>query len=183
MLNSLTGISRVDFILLPILGLAFFALQLDRGNISNALTSTITEDLGVTTNQINTGNALLSMGIVLLEIPSNILLQKVGPQRWLSTQIVAWGLVATFQSFMTNYGSYLVTRILLGLCEAGFIPGALYTMSTWYKKSETNLRVSLFFLGNLISTATTSLIGAGILSMGDRYGIAGWRWLFISKFT
>ncbi|KAI1098130.1 MFS general substrate transporter [Jackrogersella minutella] len=170
---------KIDFILLPILGLAFFALQMDRGNISNALTSTITEDLGVNTNQINVGSSLLSAGIVLLEIPSNILLQKVGPQRWLSCQILAWGLVATFQNFITNYGGFLATRLLLGLCEAGFIPGALYTMSTWYKKSESSLRISIFFLGNLVATATTSLIGAGILSMGNRYGVAGWRWLFI----
>ncbi|CAJ2504093.1 Uu.00g114870.m01.CDS01 [Anthostomella pinea] len=170
---------KLDFILLPILGLAFFALQMDRGNISNALTSTITQDLGVTTDQINVGNSLLSTGIVLLEIPSNILLQRVGPQRWLSGQIVAWGLVAIFQNFITNYAGYLVTRILLGLCEAGFIPGALYTMSTWYKKDESSLRISIFFLGNLLASATTSLIGAGILSMGDRYGVAGWRWLFI----
>lgn len=82
--NQLNGISdrhtdhrRVDFILLPILGLAFFALQCDRGNIANALTDTITQDLHVTTNQINVGNSLLSAGIVVLEIPSNILLQKV----------------------------------------------------------------------------------------------------------
>ncbi|KAL7621612.1 hypothetical protein AAE478_008938 [Parahypoxylon ruwenzoriense] len=170
---------KLDLILLPILGLAFFALQMDRGNISNALTSTITQDLGVDTNQINVGNALLSAGIVLLEIPSNILLQRVGPRRWLSAQIVAWGLVATFQNFIRNYGSYLATRLLLGLCEAGFIPGSLYTMSTWYKKEESSLRISIFFLGNLIASATTSLIGAGILSMGDRYGVPGWRWLFI----
>lgn len=170
---------KIDFILLPILGVAFFALQMDRGNISNALTSTITTDLGVNTNQINVGTALLSVGIVLLEIPSNVLLQKIGPQRWLSGQIIAWGLVALFQNFITNYAGYLVTRIILGLCEAGFIPGALYTMSTWYKRDETSLRVSIFFLGNLIASAVTSLIGAGILTMGDRYGVAGWRWLFI----
>ncbi|KAI1658751.1 MFS general substrate transporter [Daldinia decipiens] len=170
---------KLDFILLPILGLAFFALQIDRGNISNALTSTITQDLGIDTNQINVGGSLLSAGIVLLEIPSNILLQRIGPQKWLSTQIIAWGLIATFQNFIKNYGGFIATRLLLGLCEAGFIPGALYTMSTWYKKSETSLRVSIFYLGNLIASATTSLIGAGILSMGDRYGVAGWRWLFI----
>ncbi|KAI1343215.1 major facilitator superfamily domain-containing protein [Xylariaceae sp. FL0016] len=170
---------KVDFILLPILGLAFFSLQIDRGNIANALTDTITEDLGVTTNQINVGSSLLSAGIVLLEIPSNILLQRIGPQKWLSGQILAWGLVAIFQNFVTNYAGFLVTRILLGLCEAGFIPGALYTMSSWYKKDESSLRISIFFLGNLLASATTSLIGAGILSMGARYGVAGWRWLFI----
>lgn len=170
---------KLDLILLPILGLAFFALQMDRGNISNALTSTITTDLGIDTNQINVGTAVLSAGIVLLETPSNILLQKVGPQRWLTGQIIAWGLVALFQNFITNYAGYLVTRLILGLCEAGFIPGALYTMSTWYKRDETSLRVSIFFLGNLLAVALTSLIGAGILTMGDRYGVAGWRWLFI----
>ncbi len=88
---------------------------MDRGNISNALTSTITQDLGIDTNQINVGSSLLSAGIVLLEIPSNVLLQRVGPQKWLSGQIIAWGLVATFQNFITNYGGYLATRILLGL--------------------------------------------------------------------
>ncbi|KAI1080130.1 MFS general substrate transporter [Whalleya microplaca] len=170
---------KLDFILLPVLGFAFFALQMDRGNISNALTSTITQDLGVDTNQINVGNSLLSAGIVLLEIPSNILLQRIGPRIWLSGQIVAWGLVATFQNFITNYGGYLATRILLGLCEAGFIPGALFTITTFYKESESSLRFSIFFLGNLLASATTSLIGAGILSMGDRYGVPGWRWLFI----
>ncbi|KAI9729512.1 MAG: hypothetical protein M1818_008484 [Claussenomyces sp. TS43310] len=70
---------KIDFILLPILGLAFFALQMDRGNIGNALTDTITEDLHVTTNQINIGTQLLSAGIVLLEIPSNVILQKTTP--------------------------------------------------------------------------------------------------------
>lgn len=177
--EELSAKRKVDFTLLPILGLAFFALQIDRANIANALTSTITTDLHINTNQINAGTSLLSAGIVLLEIPSNILLQKVGPQRWLAGQIIAWGLVATFQNFITNYAGYIVTRLLLGLCEAGFIPGALYTMSTYYKKSETSLRISIFFLGNLLATATVSLIGAGILLLSGRGGVAGWRWLFI----
>jgi hypothetical protein len=75
--NSLNRDNRIDFTLLPILGLAFFALQMDRGNIANALTSTITKDLHIDTNQINSGTSVLSAGIVLLEIPSNILMQKV----------------------------------------------------------------------------------------------------------
>lgn len=70
-------INRIDFILMPLLILGFFALQLDRANIGSALTSSITEDLGITTNEINVGNQLLSLGIFLLEIPSNILLMRV----------------------------------------------------------------------------------------------------------
>jgi sugar phosphate permease len=116
-------LNRVDFILIPILALAFFALQMDRGNISAVLTSSITEDLNITTNQINIGTQLLSAGIVLSEIPSNIILQRIGPRVWLSGQLFAWGLVATFQAFVQSYPAYLVTRILLGFCEGGFIPG------------------------------------------------------------
>lgn len=110
-------------ILIPILALAFFGLQIDRGNISAALTSTITKDLNVTTNQINIGTQLLSAGIVITEIPSNIILQRLGPQVWLSAQLVAWGLVGTFQAFVKTYPAYLATRLLLGLLEGGFIPG------------------------------------------------------------
>ena len=162
--------------MIPILALAFFALQMDRGNIATALTSTIAKDLGVNTNSINVGTQLFSVGIVLLEIPSNILLQKFGPREWLSVQIVAWGLVATFQAFISNYGSYLATRLLLGLCEAGFIPGSLYYLSTWYTREETSLRVSFFFLGTSFASGLTSLIGAGILNIKSW---AGWRWVFL----
>ncbi|KAJ5540360.1 hypothetical protein N7513_008692 [Penicillium frequentans] len=156
---------KIDFILIPTLALAFFSLQLDRGNISAVLTSTITEDLGITTNQVNIGTQLMSAGIVLSEIPSNFLLQRIGPRTWLSGQLFAWGLVATFQAFVQSYPAYLVTRILLGLCEGGFIPGALYYLSTWYKKDETSLRTSLFFYGQMFASATSSLISAGVLKL------------------
>ncbi|KUL81826.1 hypothetical protein ZTR_09059 [Talaromyces verruculosus] len=170
---------KVDFILLPILGLAFFSLQVDRGNISGALTSTITTDLGITTNQINVGTQLLSAGIVITEIPSNIILQHIGPQRWLAGQLFAWGLVATFQAFVKTYPAYLATRLLLGLFEGGFIPGALYYISTWYRKDETSLRISLFFFGQIFAGATTSLISAGLLKLSGRNGLAGWQWIFL----
>ncbi|CEJ56776.1 Putative Permease of the major facilitator superfamily [Penicillium brasilianum] len=170
---------KIDFILLPILALAFFALQLDRGNTSAVLTSTITKDLHITTNQINVGSQLLSAGIVLAEIPSNIIMQRVGPRVWLSGQLFAWGLVATFQAFVQSYPAFLVTRILLGLCEGGFIPGALYYVSTWYKKDETSLRTSLFFYGQMFSSATSSLISAGLLKLDGRHGLEGWRWVFL----
>ncbi|KAJ5924256.1 hypothetical protein N7466_008443 [Penicillium verhagenii] len=170
---------KIDFILIPTLALAFFSLQLDRGNISAVLTSTITKDLGITTNQVNVGTQLLSAGIVLSEIPSNFLLQRIGPRTWLSGQLFAWGLVATFQAFVTSYPAYLVTRILLGLCEGGFIPGALYYLSTWYKKDETSLRTSYFFYGQMFASATSSLISAGVLKLDGTNGWAGWRWIFL----
>ncbi|KAL4985333.1 major facilitator superfamily domain-containing protein [Aspergillus falconensis] len=154
--------------LIPILGLAFFALQIDRGNISAALTSAITEDLNITTDQINVGTQLLSAGVVISEIPSNVILQRVGPQRWLSAQLFAWDLVATFQAFIKSYPAYLVRRLLLGLLEGA-----------WCKQEETSLRVTLFFFGQMFSGATSGLISAGLLTLSGKCGIAGWRWTFL----
>ncbi|KAL2702833.1 hypothetical protein AAEP93_007131 [Penicillium crustosum] len=170
---------KVDVVLLPILALAFFALQLDRGNMSAALTSTITQDLKITTNHINIGQQLLSAGICITEIPSNMALQRFGPVRWLSFQILAWGLVATLQAFVKGYPAFLATRLLLGLLEGGFIPGALFYLSSWYKKNETTLRVSLFFFGQMFSAATSSLISAGVLRLSGRGGLSGWQWIFL----
>ncbi|KAJ5921442.1 hypothetical protein N7466_009768 [Penicillium verhagenii] len=170
---------KIDFTLIPIIALAFFALQMDRGNISAVMTSTITKDLHITTNQINVGTQLLSAGIVLSEIPSNIIMQRIGPRVWLSGQLFAWGLVATFQAFVQSYPAFLVTRILLGFCEGGFIPGALYYLSTWYKRDESSVRISFIFYGQLFASATSSLISAGLLKLEGVHGFEGWRWIFL----
>jgi hypothetical protein len=97
--------------------------QLERGNISNALTDNFLKDVGITQDQFNTGNSLLYLGIILLEIPSNYCLQITGPRIWISLQVLAFGLVSTFQAFQKGYSGYLVTRIMLGIAECGYIPG------------------------------------------------------------
>ncbi|KZV92862.1 MFS general substrate transporter [Exidia glandulosa HHB12029] len=171
---------KVDFIVLPLLMLGFFCLQLDRGNIANALTDNFLKDIGITQNQFNVGQQLLSTGIVLLEIPSNILLYRIGPQKWLSLQVVAFGLVSTFQAFQKGYGAFLATRLLLGLTESGFIPGGLYTLTTWYTRAETAKRVMVFFVGNLAASASTNLIAYGILHMRGVADKPGWFWLFVT---
>ncbi len=113
-------VRKLDLLVMPLLIIAFFALQLDRGksfpkcqlegrqadlwycgigNIGNALTDFFLDDVGITQGQFNDGNELLALGIVLWEIPSNFVLYRIGPSVWISAQIVAWGLVATFQAF------------------------------------------------------------------------------------
>lgn len=174
-----TLVRKLDMVVMPLLVLGFYALQLDRGNIGNALTDSFMEDVGITQFQFNIGQQLLSAGIVILEIPSNLILYRIGPQKWISGQIFAWGLVATFQAFQKGVSAYLATRILLGLCEAGFIPAGLYTISMFYKRDETSKRFSIFFLGNLTAVASSGLIAYGILHMRGVANLAGWQWLFI----
>ncbi|KAF4948115.1 hypothetical protein FGADI_9902 [Fusarium gaditjirri] len=172
-------IRKVDFTIMPLLVLGFFALQLDRGNIGNALTDFFLADVGITQSQFNVGQQLLSAGIVLLEIPSNFILYRVGPAKWIGSQIIAWGLVATFQAFQKGLGAFLSTRLLLGLCEAGFIPAGLYTITRWYKRDETSKRFSIYFLGNMLASGASGLIAYGILHMRGIGGLGGWQWLFI----
>ncbi|KAK3393538.1 alternative sulfate transporter [Podospora didyma] len=172
-------VRRTDLLVMPLLILGFFALQLDRGNIGNALTDFFLADVGINQSQFNIGQLLLSAGIVILEIPSTLVLYKVGPTVWIGGQIVAWGLVATFQAFQKGVGAYMATRLLLGLCEAGFIPAGLYTITRWYKRDETSKRFSWFFIGNMLAVACSGLIAYGILHMRGVAGLAGWQWLFL----
>ncbi|KAG7914512.1 hypothetical protein KL927_004706 [Ogataea polymorpha] len=168
---------KLDIVVMSVLFIAFFALQLDRSNVSNALTGTIEEDLNMNSDQIVEGNQLQVAAICVAEIPSNVLLQMVGPSKWISLQCVLWSLVAIFQSFITDKPSYFATRWLLGMFEAGFIPGAMYYMSTFYLKHEMATRVAIFYFGNNLAGAFGNLIAAGILEMDQSW--ASWRYLFM----
>ncbi|KAJ4376418.1 hypothetical protein N0V83_001701 [Neocucurbitaria cava] len=170
---------KLDLIIMPLLTLGFFCLQLDRGNIANAITDDFMEDVGITQDQFNVGQQMLSLGIVLFEIPANMALYRVGPGKWLTLQLFLFGTVSTFQAFQTNYASFIATRFLLGITESGFIPGGLWTLSTWYTRSETAKRVMVFYFGNQFGQASAKLLAYGILHMRGVGGKAGWFWLFI----
>ncbi|RGP71244.1 alternative sulfate transporter [Fusarium longipes] len=170
---------KLDCIIMPLLTLGFFCLQLDRGNIANAITDTFMKDVGINQFQFNVGQQLLSLGIVLFEIPSNMILYRVGPGKWLTVQLFLFGLVSTLQAWQSNYSSYLATRFLLGVTESGYIPGGLWTLSTWYTRSETAKRVMIFFFGNQLGQASSKLIAYGVLHMRGVGGYPGWFWLFV----
>ncbi|OWB68420.1 hypothetical protein B5S30_g3800 [[Candida] boidinii] len=173
-------VRKVDFLLLPLLFFAFFILQIDRGNISSAITAGLRQRLDLTNDKINTGTGLFNVGIVVFEIPSNILMQKFGPSRWLSFQVIIWSLVATLQSCMTTYSGYLASRFFMGVAEAGFIPCGLYYISTWYTRKDIVPRYTFYFLGNLVGSACSGLIASGIIkNVAGNFGKAGWQWIFI----
>ncbi|KAK3044445.1 hypothetical protein LTS18_001269 [Coniosporium uncinatum] len=122
---------------------------------------------------------MLSLGIVLFEVPSNMILYRVGPGKWLTLQLFLFGTVSTFQTFQKGYGAFIATRFLLGVTESSFIPGGLWTLSTWYTRKETAQRVMLFYFGNQFGQASSKLIAYGILHMRGVGGRPGWFWLFI----
>lgn len=146
--------------------------------MANAITDNFMEDVGINQDEFNVGQQMLSLGIVLTEIPSNMILYRVGPGKWLTLQLFLFGIVSTFQAFQRGYGAFIATRFLLGITESGFIPGGLWTLSTWYTRSETAKRVMVFYFGNQLGQASAKLIAYGILHMRGVGGQPGWFWLF-----
>lgn len=106
-----------------------------------------------------------------------MVVQRIGPQKWLTFQIFCFGLVATFQLFMKGYASFLVTRILLGIVECGYIPGSLYVLSTFYKRNELGSRTSFFFLGSVLVSGVGGLMAAGLLQI--KGSLHPWQYLFL----
>ncbi|EAT89632.2 hypothetical protein SNOG_02901 [Parastagonospora nodorum SN15] len=153
------------------------AKVLDRGNISNALTDTITQDLGITNDDVNLGNQLMLAGIVVAELPSNMLLQKVGAPVWLTGQMGIWGTIALTQTWVTNKSSFFATRFILGVFEGGYVPGGQYMLSLFYTREELATRTAVFYFGNYFAAATGSLMAAGILKLAGTNGLSGWQWL------
>ncbi|KAE8334590.1 hypothetical protein BDV24DRAFT_156742 [Aspergillus arachidicola] len=153
--------------------------QLDRMNIASALTGGFGKDIHIDQSTVNLGNQLMFLGIIVLEIPSNLILQKIGPDKWIPAQVLAFGTIATFQIFLRNRTGFLVVRSLLGLAEAGYIPASLYTLSTWYEKTELAKRVGIFFFGMFGGNAMSPLLGAGILKLDGKHGLKGWQWIFL----
>lgn len=107
-----------------------------------------------------------------------MILYRVGPGKWLTLQLFLFGFVSLFQAFQKGYGAFIATRFLLGMTESGFIPGGLWTLSTWYTKKETAKRVMFFYFGNQFGQASSKLFAYGILHMRGAGGKPGWFWLF-----
>lgn len=177
--------------MLPLLFLGLLVFQLDRMNIASAITGGMLKDISINQATVNLGNQLMFMSIVLLEIPFNMLLQRVrrdissadtqwGPRKWLSIQVFIFGLIATLQVFVKNRAGFLAARCILGLAEAGYIPGGAYTLSSWYTNKELARRVAIFFFGMFGGNAISPLLASGILQLNGRHGLSGWQYIFLS---
>lgn len=156
----------------------FFALQLDRGNISQALSDNMLDDLGLTTNDYNYGMTIFYLCFLCAELPSQMISKKLGPDVWIPIQMVSWSIVAICQCRLTGRSTFYATRALLGLIEGGFIPDVVLYLTYFYKSKELPIRLS-FFWGSYITTFIISaFLAFGILHLRQVTGWAGWRWMF-----
>ena len=156
----------------------FFALQLDRGNISQALSDNMLTDLNINTNDYNTGQTIFYISFLSAELPSQLISKKLGPDNWIPIQMVSWSLVASFQAFLSGRSSFYACRCLLGLLEGGFIPDVILYLSYFYTGAELPIRLSFFWVSYQSTQIISAFLAFGVLRLRGRNGMAGWRWLF-----
>ncbi|ROV93035.1 hypothetical protein VPNG_09418 [Cytospora leucostoma] len=172
-------IRKIDIKVCAFVCLMFFALQLDRGNIAQALSDDMLSDLGMVTNQYNYGMTIFYLCFLFAELPSQMLSKKVGPDRWIPIQMMVWSVVAVCQCKLSGVHSFYATRALLGLLEGGFIPDVVLYLSFWYTSKELPIRLSFFWGAYITTQIISALLGYGILHLRGHGGWAGWRWLFL----
>ncbi|KAK7424700.1 hypothetical protein QQX98_000277 [Neonectria punicea] len=172
-------VRKTDLRLLTWLCLMFFGLQLDRGNLSNALADNLLEELNLTTDDYNNGTTIQLLCFLTAEFPVQFLTKRYGFKHVLPTLMCGWGLVSTFQAFMTGRTSFYITRAFIGLFEGGFIPGVILMATYFYTSKELSIRLAAFWSTLNIARVISALLAAGFLEMRGVGGHSGWFWLLL----
>jgi MFS family permease len=171
-------IRRVAWRLIPLLMLGMFCAYLDRSNIGMAA-PTMKPDLGFSNTVFGFGAGLFFLGYFLFEIPSNLILSKVGARRWIARIMITWGIVAGATAFVWNDQSFYAVRFLLGLAEAGFSPGVIIYLTWWFPSAYRTRAMAAFQSAATISLIVGPPIGGLLLHMDGILGLAGWQWMLL----
>ncbi|RKU43652.1 hypothetical protein DL546_005851 [Coniochaeta pulveracea] len=174
-----TVVRKADIFLMTWLCVMFFGLQLDRGNLSNALADDFLKDMGMTSDQYNNGNTIQLLGFMAMEFPVQFITKRYGFRRVLPIMMFCWGVVSFSQAWMKSVSAFYVTRALIGACEGGFIPGAILYATYFYTSAELAVRLAVFWSTLNVARVISALLAAGILEMRGIGGHPGWFWLFL----
>ena len=164
--------------LFPFLGLLYVACFLDRVNVGFAAL-TMNQDLGISDVAYGIGSGIFFIGYFFFEVPSNVILARVGARVWIFRIMITWGLVSMAMAFAQGERSMYVLRFLLGAAEAGFFPGIVFYLTRWFPAASRGRFMAMFLaaiaLANIIGAPVSSLI----LGMDGVHGLHGWQWLFL----
>ncbi|MDA8499513.1 MFS transporter [Citrobacter sp. Igbk 17] len=171
-------IKRVNKRLIPFLMLLYLIAYIDRSNISVAALQ-MNADLALTAEMYGIAAGIFYIAYILFEVPSNVILTRVGAKLWIARIMVTWGMIAACMSLVQTPTQLYIMRFLLGVAEAGFTPGIIYYLSCWYPRNNRAHAMSMFYIGAALASVIGLPISGSILNMHGFFDIAGWRWLFL----
>ncbi len=171
-------IAKVSWRLLPLVVVAYLVAYIDRTNVAFAAL-TMNRDLGISAYMYGWGAGIFFLGYALFEVPSNMVLDKVGARRWIARIMITWGIVSGLMAAVTGPTSFLVLRFLLGVAEAGFFPGMILYFTYWFPTAYRARVISTLFIAVPVANAVASVVSGAILEMDGILGLHGWQWVFI----
>jgi ACS family tartrate transporter-like MFS transporter len=164
--------------ILPFVVLLYFVSFLDRVNVGIA-SLTMNRDVGLSPAVYGLGAGIFFLGYFLFEVPSNLILHRIGARVWIARVMVTWGLVSVAMAWVQGPASFISLRFLLGVAEAGFFPGIILYLSTWFPARHRAAATAVFMAAAPLSTALGSPVSGALLQMHGLWGLKGWQWLFL----
>ncbi|MDD2335224.1 MAG: MFS transporter [Geobacteraceae bacterium] len=164
--------------LIPLLFILYVVAYLDRINLSFAAHD-MTRELGFSGEVYGLGAGLFFIGYFLFEIPSNLILQRIGARIWIARIMISWGIIASAMTFVQSESGFYLLRFFLGLGEAGFFPGILLYLTYWFPANRRAGTVALFMSATAIAGIIGAPLSGALLGLHGLAGLSGWRWLFL----
>jgi len=174
----MTAVAKARRRLIPFLFLLYVVSYLDRINVGFAALQ-MNAALGFSNITYSLGAGIFFLSYTLLEIPSNVILARVGARRWIARIMITWGLVAAAMMFVRSPTGFYVLRFLLGAAEAGFFPGIIYCLTRWFPARERARAIAGFMTAVVIAGIIGGPVSGALLSLDGVGGLAGWQWLFV----
>ncbi|NVO15427.1 MAG: MFS transporter [Rhodoplanes sp.] len=169
---------KIALRLIPFMMLLYLVAFLDRVNISFAAL-TMNAELALSPSVYGWGAGIFFLGYFLFEVPSNLILERVGARLWIARIMVTWGLVSAAMAFVQGPTSFYVLRFLLGVAEAGFLPGMILYLTYWFPQERLARFVGLFMMAVPLASAVGAPLSSFLLAAHGFLGLSGWQWLFV----
>jgi ACS family tartrate transporter-like MFS transporter len=174
------AIRKITWRLVPFLMLLYFVAFLDRINVGFAAL-TMNKEIGLTTQMFGLGSGIFFLGYFVFEVPSTVILHKVGARFWIGRVMITWGLVSVAMAFTRGPISFYVLRFLLGLAEAGFFPGIILYLSYWFPAHRRSSVTAMFMAAAPAAGLIGSPVSGALMRMNGLLGLRGWQWLFLAE--
>ena len=172
------ALRRVTLRLIPFLFVLYIVAWLDRVNVGFAALQ-MNSDLGFSSAAFGFGSGVFFVGYCLFEVPSNLVLHRVGARRWIARIMFTWGAISVAMMFVRTTLAFYVLRFLLGAAEAGFFPGVIYYLSHWYPEAQRARAIAAFMTAVPVSGVIGGPLSGALLTLNGTLGLAGWQWLFL----